>query len=130
MAEVTGAATPAGPGEQQFVREVSGTLFEANGWMKFLGVLMIVFGVICALTIIGIIICWLPIWVGVLLMKAAKATENAQATGNKQELLTALTKLKTYFMINGIVALISLIVGAAAVILGGVASIIPFMAGH
>ena len=53
---------PGAPGgESQVVREVSAPLFEAKGWMKFLGVLMILYGVLMIMTIVGIVICWLPI---------------------------------------------------------------------
>ena len=62
-----------GGGEQQVVREVSAPLFAAKVWMKFLGVLMIIYGVLIAFTIVGIIICWLPIWIGVLLFQSASA---------------------------------------------------------
>ncbi len=40
---------------QALVREISLPLYQAQGWMKFLGIVMIVQGVLTALTIIGII---------------------------------------------------------------------------
>ena len=128
MGDVTGGPVPGG-GEQQLVREVSAPLFAAKGWMKFLGVLMIIYGVIVALTIVGLIICWLPIWIGVLLFQAAGAVETAQASGNKMELYGALAKLKTYFTIYGILAVIGIIVSVIALFTGVLASMIPYMNG-
>lgn len=127
MGEVAGGFTPSGGDEQQLVREVSAPLFAAKGWMKFLGVLMIIYGVLIALTVVGIIICWLPIWIGVLLFQAATAAESTQASGSKMELYGAMSKLKTYFTIYGVLALIGLVVSIIAIFIGGLASLVPFM---
>ncbi len=127
MGEVAGGFTPSGGDEQQLVREVSAPLFAAKGWMKFLGVLMIIYGVLIALTVVGIIVCWLPIWIGVLLFQAATAAESTQASGSKMELYGAMSKLKTYFTIYGVLALIGLVVSIIAIFIGGLASLVPFM---
>jgi hypothetical protein len=129
VGDVTGGPVRVG-GEEQIIREVTAPLFAAKGWMKFLGVLMIIAGAFYALTIVGIIICWLPIWIGVVLFQAATATESAQASGSKMELYGALSKLKTYFTIYGVLALIMIVVSIIvmiAVFVGGLASTIPFM---
>lgn len=122
MGDVTGGPVQSG-GEQQLVREIGAPLFAAKGWMKFLGVLMIIYGVLIALSIVGIIVCWLPIWVGVLLFQAATAVEAAEASGNKMELYAAMAKLKTYFTIYGILALIGIVFAVIAMIVGGVAGL-------
>jgi hypothetical protein len=128
MGEVGGGFTPpAGGGEQQLVKEMSAPLFAAKGWMKFLGVLMIIYGVILAITIVGLIICWLPIWIGIILFRAATAAEMAHVSGSKQEFYTALSKLKTYFTIYGVLALVGIVVTIIALITGVFASLIPFM---
>jgi Family of unknown function (DUF5362) len=102
--------------EENVVREVGLPIFESKGWLKLLGVVMIVQGILSALTVVGILICWLPIWLGALLFQAAGAAEGAQINGDKGQLLTSLSKIKMYFMINGILMLIVLI-GAAVVLL-------------
>ena len=130
MGEVTGGLTPSGGDEQQLIREVSAPLFAAKGWMKFLGVLMIVYGVLMAITVVGIIICWLPIWIGVLLFQTATAMESTQASGSKMELYGAMSKLKTYFTIYGVLALIGIIVSIIAIFTVGLASLIPFMGNY
>jgi len=70
----------------------------------------IIGGIIAAFTIVGIIICWLPIWMGVLLFKAGNAIEEAQYTGSREKLEFSLGQLKTYFTINGVLTLIGLII--------------------
>jgi hypothetical protein len=94
--------------QTQLVREISLPLFQVKGWLKLLGVVMIVQGILTAFTIIGIIFAWLPIWLGVLLFQAASATEAAQASGDRLQLMSSLNKLKMYFIINGVLMLISL----------------------
>jgi len=130
VGEVTGGLTPSGGDEQQLVREISAPLFAAKGWMKFLGVLMIVYGVLMAITVVGIIICWLPIWIGVLLLQTATAMESTQASGSKMELHGALSKLKTYFTIYGVLALIGIIVSIITIFTVGLASLVPFMSSY
>ncbi|MFH1864920.1 MAG: DUF5362 domain-containing protein [Candidatus Eisenbacteria bacterium] len=127
MGDVTGGLTPSGGNEQQLVREVSAPLFAAKGWMKFLGVLMIIYGALIALTIVGLIVCWLPIWIGVLLLQSASAVEATQASGSRMELYGAMSKLKTYFTIYGVLALIGIIASIIAIFTVGLASLIPFM---
>jgi hypothetical protein len=130
VGDVTGGPVQTSGGEQQLVREVSAPLFAAKGWMKFLGVLMIIDGVLLIIPLFTIIICWLPIWIGVLLFQTASAVESAQASGNKMELYGALSKLKSYFTIYGVLALIAIILSVILMILaivGGLASVIPFM---
>ena len=94
--------------------------------MKFLGVLMIIYGVFAAITVVGLVICWLPIWIGVLLFQTASTVEAAQASGSKMELHGAMSKLKTYFTIYGVLALIGIIAGLIAIFTVGLASLIPF----
>jgi hypothetical protein len=124
MGEYAGQGVPQGTPEAQLVREVSAPLFKAKGWLKFLGVLMIIGGIVQAITIVGIIICWLPIWVGILLLKVASTTESAQMSGSKDELITAMSKLKTVFTIYGILALIGIVFAVIAMIVFGTTALL------
>ena len=54
--------------------------YESKGWLKLLGAVAIIIGGIHALSIIGIVIAWLYIWVGILLWQAGeRAVEGAVA---------------------------------------------------
>ena len=100
---------PTSDSMQGLVQYISHPLYKCKGWMKLLGVLYIITGVIQAITIFGIIFAWLPIWIGVLLFQSATAAEEAYYNGNEYELVKSLTKLKTFFIIFGILALLSII---------------------
>ena len=95
--------------DEKLVKELSAPLFASKGWIKFLGILTIVYGALTALSIIGILIAWLPIWLGILLNKTANKIGLAQYSGNKEDLLEAQKSLATYFTIYGVVALIGIV---------------------
>ncbi len=95
--------------EEPLVKELCLPLWQAKGWLKLVGVLSIVHGILLAITLVGLLVCWLPIWMGVLLLKAAGAVEVAQISGDKLQLIEAQNRLKTYFTICGVLVLISLV---------------------
>ena len=100
------------------VQDLSSPIFMAKGWMKLVGVLMIIYGAIMALTIVGIIIAWLPIWMGILLFQSASTVEQAYQTGDQMALHTSLSKLKTYFTIMGVMSLLGLVMFALSFLFG------------
>ena len=93
------------------VKNLSYPLYNCKGWMKFLGVMSIIGGALQALSIFGIIIAWLPIWTGILLFQSATAITQAYEGDNQAEMTRALFKLKTYFIIMGVLTLIGIIIG-------------------
>jgi len=77
-------------------------------WLKFLGIVQIVVGILQALTIFGILWAWLPIWMGVILNGAGNRAQTYVEKGEEQALVDFTSKLKLYFVINGIMMIISL----------------------
>lgn len=100
------------------IEQLALPLYSAKGWMKFLGVLAILYGVLTALSIVGLLIAWLPIWMGVLLYQAAEAAEGAVHANDAASLTRALSKLRTYFVIMGVLALIGLVVMLLGAVMG------------
>lgn len=109
--------------EEMLVREVAEPLYQARFWMKLAGVLMIISGGLTALTIVGILFAWLPIWLGVLLFQAASSAELARSSGESASLTQSADKLRLYFTITGVVMLVSLILAVGGMLLGGMAMI-------
>lgn len=95
----------------RYLNEMAAVGDNMVGWLKFLGVVNIILGVFVALSIIGIIVAWLPIWLGVLLFQAGNQINEARISRNYYHLVTMMQKFKMYFMIQGILLLISLIFG-------------------
>jgi len=96
--------------------------------MKFIGVVMIVVGVATAATIIGILIAWLPIWLGVLLFQASQSVDRAYAQGNEELLHESLGKLKTFFVVYGVVVLLYVAFLGIALLFGGLAALAALFA--
>ncbi len=92
------------------IREVSAPLWEARTWMRFLGAIAILYGAVLAVTIIGLIIAWLPIWIGILLFQSAHAAERAQNRADQESLIRSLGKLRLCFAVLGALALLGIIV--------------------
>ena len=111
------------------VRELSLPIHQSKGWIKLLGVLSIISGIFTAVTLVGILIAWLPIWIGVVLIQSASSIERAYISGEKEPLFTALSKLKTYFTIQGVLTLIGLIVAGIAFAMGMLGTLLGLISG-
>ena len=90
-----------------------------TGWLKFLGIVNIVSGALSVLSLWGILIAWLPIWLGVLLLQAANRITNARFTNNQGDLVQMMDKLRLYFVIQGVLIIVSVVLGIIAVIIFG-----------
>jgi hypothetical protein len=99
------------PQDTRMIQEFSLPIYQARGWLKFLGVLSIIGGVTTAISIVGIIIAWLPIWMGVLMFQAGSSIDSAGQFGDKFAFLRSLGSLKTYFVLQGVLTLIGIFIG-------------------
>ena len=91
------------------VSRVIAPLDAAAGWMKLIGTVSIIYGVLMALSIVGLLIAWLPIWIGVLTRKAATRAQLAYASGDENAAIESTDSLRIIFKIQGILLLIGLI---------------------
>jgi len=109
-----GQATP-----NASIQDLSQPLASGKGWMKFVGVIFIIHGAVLAITIVGIIIAWLPIWIGVLVMQSAGAIERAELSGDAAALKEALARLRTYFIIQGVLYLVGIVLAVLSFVFYG-----------
>ncbi|TVP86837.1 MAG: hypothetical protein EA347_08765 [Thioalkalivibrio sp.] len=100
------------------LRNIIEPLYRGKFWMQLLGVISILYGVLIALSIVGLIIAWIPIWAGVVLMQAAGSTSRAYDSGDALEMRNAMAKLKTYFTIFGVLMLIGIVLMLLSVLFG------------
>ncbi|MDI3262741.1 MAG: DUF5362 domain-containing protein [Fulvimonas sp.] len=107
MTDAFSALGQAAPG--QSVRDLAQPLASGKGWMKFVGIIFIIQGALTAITIVGILVAWLPIWIGVLLLQSSSAIERAQLQGDAAALKESLAKLRTYFVIQGVLYLVGIV---------------------
>jgi hypothetical protein len=94
------------------IERVYQELSRASGWMKVMGILFIVSSILDAITIVGIIYAWLPIWMGVIVYQAGKAAQMASTNRDETKLVEVFSKIRLYFVIS----VITLIVAYAFII--------------
>lgn len=103
--------------QEKIIQQVSAPLFSSKSWMKFIGILLIIAGVFYALSIVGIIFAWIPIWLGILVTGAANKIDIAYKSGDKYSFIEAQKKVGLYFTIYGVLILIFLILTLVFIII-------------
>ncbi len=90
-------------------------------WLKFLGVIYIIQATISIVTtmFIGIIVAWLPLWMGIILFQAGNRASLAALGGRPEELVPMIDKLKLYFIINGILMIFIIVFAILMIIIFG-----------
>ena len=102
--------------EDTIVKRIAEPLYLVKGWMKFAGVLAIIEGIFSIFSLWGIIICWIPIWMGIVLCSASNHIRIAFETNSDDELRTSMEKLGTYFRIFGIITIVMLVIAIIGII--------------
>lgn len=100
------------------VRYLDEPLWRVKGWMQLLAVMFMIQGAFFILSIWGILVCWLPIWIGMTLFGAAKNVRAAAELDNQDHLRVALDKVALYFKILGVLTIVGLVLGAIGFIAG------------
>lgn len=133
--ETSPTAPPSAKSGMSLVHYLDEPLWRAKGWIRLMGILLIINGVLMIFSLWGIILCWLPIWMGLTLTSAAKNARAAAELNNQECLRQALEKLGLYFKINGILVVVGLVAGiligvaVAAGVLGSAAMMTQGMQG-
>lgn len=91
--------------ETESWRSVIGPLLDVAGWSRFLGITLIVIGAFYCLTIIGAIVGWVPIWLGILMLKSGDNLRNGTIDASHQ----GIQQLSKAIKIAGITACVFLI---------------------
>ncbi len=116
---------PVIPSSTDPMQKIRYSIEKTQGWLKFLGILSIIGGAVQAITLVGIIIAWLPIWLGIIMTQAGSKGKDYAEKGTIEDLVEYNDKLRNYFTIYGILAIIGLIAG----VLGGIVMIILAITG-
>lgn len=90
------------------IKDYLESLYKARVWIKLAGIISIVQGVMTILSLWGIIICWLPVWIGVILLKTARDIRTAYETENEEACASANAAIGKYFKLFVIFNLIFL----------------------
>jgi len=88
------------------IKPLAEPLYNVKNWMRLVGVLTISAGVLISLTVIGIVVGWIPILAGIALFQSASRVEEAVITGKAGNLTGALDKLGFYFKMTAAMRLV------------------------
>lgn len=93
------------------VGRIHDTAMDMSGWLKFLGAVQIAVGIPTLVGLIGA----LYIWLGVLLWQAGTAAQSP----DPEKLGRMMRKLKTFFVVTGVLAALSLIAMIVTLVVAG-----------
>lgn len=126
------AAPASGSMHVSFTFDDVETIKELAKWMRFLGTYFFILGIVICLSIIGAIIGWLPIVLGLMLREAGSKMLTFASGSPDSQFLGSMAKLKDYFKWNGVIAIIYLValglvlIGLFFAMLAGLAAIPSF----
>jgi len=103
--------------EEKLIEEIAYPLYASRNWLKLIGIILIVYGGLVAISLIGLIVAWLPIWIGIICFQAGRKIEIAYMVRDKISLINAQKKLANFFTIYGILILIGLAMGLLFMVL-------------
>ncbi|MGE9292657.1 MAG: DUF5362 family protein, partial [Puniceicoccales bacterium] len=78
---------------------LSEPLAQAGFWLKLMAVLSFIYGIVYAISVVGLFFAWLPIWMGVIMWQAANSARDAVALGDEALALRAQKKIKLLIVI-------------------------------
>lgn len=95
------------------VEDIMAPLVGVKKWMKLVGIMNIIVGGLYCATIVGAIVGWLPLWIGIVLTKAS----DKLSTGQILDYRESTQNIATYFSILGVLTLVSLILSGVMIVL-------------
>jgi hypothetical protein len=90
-----------GSDEQLFARLII-PLQQSRFWIQLFAGCLIFYGALLTVTGLGILVAWLPMWIGVLLFMASKSIRRAYNENDANALISTITRFKTVFTILGL----------------------------
>jgi hypothetical protein len=81
-------------------KRLAAILAAGNVWIKLVAVTMFVLAALLGITLVGLVIAWLPLWQGINLWGAANRAKEAVFTGSEADLMQALNKIRRSFTIG------------------------------
>ncbi len=133
--------------EDRVVESMRREVERSKGWMTFLGVIVIIGGILgvlagIALLIAGmvgatalgggalsgvsifyLIIAGISIWMGVVLIQAGSRGKNFVSSNDPHYLAQMLSKLRLYFLITGVIIIVSIVLSIVFAAVGGISAL-------
>ncbi len=84
-------------------------LYESRLWIRLFAICLIFYGTLITITGIGILVAWVPIWIGILLLQASRTIKTAYEKNDEPALMRSLARLKTIFTILGLSSVVLIV---------------------
>ncbi|MEJ2052749.1 MAG: DUF5362 family protein [Calditrichaceae bacterium] len=108
-----------GQGQNPVLERLAFSAKNMSVWLKVVGIINIISGALTAISLVGIIIAWAPIWMGILLYQASSRADEARASGRYDQLVTMMEKLRLYFLIQGILIIVMVVLSVIGFLIFG-----------
>ena len=89
------------------------------GWIRLLGIAAIIQGILFCLTVVGLVVAWLPIWLGLLLTRTGRRLGDYQKGNLEVDVQGAMSTLSFVVKVSAIAVLVSTIVSTFVLIIIG-----------
>ena len=76
-------------------------LYQSLFWIRLFAACLIFYGALITVTGIGVLVAWIPMWIGMLLLLMAKSISSAYQNNDEQAFKQSLSRLKTIFTVLG-----------------------------
>ena len=76
-------------------------LYQSLFWVRLFAASLIFYGALITVTGIGVLVAWIPIWIGMLLLLAGKAISLAYKENDEKAFMQFISRLKIIFTILG-----------------------------
>ena len=98
------------------VKQTLEPLYNSRKWINVVSIILILQGVFLILNIWGVIVCWIPIWMAVLLRSSANQLTTAYESNDPAGMRTALGKLGQCFRLFSILFLVMISVAVIGIV--------------
>jgi hypothetical protein len=91
------------------VSRLTDPLYHSRFWINLFAACLIVYGALITVTGIGVLVAWIPLWIGVLLILTTKSIKAAYTGRDEKALLKSLNRLKSIFTILGLASVMLIV---------------------
>jgi hypothetical protein len=92
------------------LQDIIRPLYVSRFWINLFAYCLIFYSSLITITGVGVLVAWLPIWIGILLLMISRSLKTAFEEDNEEALQLSLSRFKTLFTILGVFSLILIVV--------------------
>lgn len=84
------------------IRRLVYPLYQSLLWIRLFAACLIFYGALITVTGVGVLVAWLPMWIGVILLLASKSIATAYKENDEDAFMHSISRLKTIFITLGL----------------------------